>query len=572
MPNPTNVGGVIGTDNQVPILDDNRLSREWDIDEIYLGGPGANKHVVKQNDLVRQVIGRTIKRYVITDINPSTYVPTLEAVMDNNDEVDDELDRLLATGPRRATETYRLYLDKSVYPYSACVDARLKVGGSQCNHAKIFKGSDLSETGHVISQIYDTSGNLVSENIPLEKIATQIVNNVSIKVVPPSRTVADLEDGELVTIVFYNANGNKVSKEILYVENTTFIRPLENEANYIVGISVSSPFISISEPDVIRYPLNVPIEGFNLMGTVHYHNGDKISYPVDGTRFQLLGMEQFLATQSGQKNRVYVRYQLGDNEYNYSGNVGPGEKAIMQEFKAITLNADGSYGIKLIPSLVWMGAIIGWRIKWWMYNLNREYALDVSNYVTINTNYSAFDPKLYGVLQHLNVSINLKDVNTLFKNYTHTQNIDIVLERQGTERVTNWSVGFSQSQMPRYGVDLHLKARKIAMNNFEVKIDSGRSTLSEWLRDYYYATQPLYDPSIESKAPEPTHFNLIIGDNKVEYSVDKWNSTLTWMKDVVDYSTAHIQFIKKTGNGNLHLSVAPIPVYYVDNIWVPILY
>jgi hypothetical protein len=438
-----------------------------------------------------------------------------------------------------------------------------------CRWCKIFQGSDVSTSGKVISRVYDTSGNIVSENIPLELVANEKLNNAAIKAIGSAHTTVDLRDGELVTAVIYDDNGHVVSKRQLLVENTAFIRPTDANARYIVGISMRSPFISSADPKTIRYPLNVPLEGLNLTGVVHFSNGDTAEYPVDGTRFKLMGFDEYVATQVGQTLYPVLKYALGQNEFNYVGMVG-GDGHIAEYYTAVTLKADGTYGVKLYPSLVWVDPIVGYRLKWWLYNLNRDIVYDVTSYVRINASYSAYDPVAYGVLQRLSVSINLRDVNPTYRSYVHTQTVSIVIERQGTERTTNWTLGYTPDQSPRYGVDVFMATQKLAANNFKLRVDCKQTTQAAWLAKLYYSTKPLFDPSKELGPLEPTHFAIVIGATRTEYALSDWNATLTWVQNVPDYSTAHIQFIRKSGGVDLNLAVAGLPVYYVDQNWVAV--
>lgn len=52
MPNPPNVGGVVGTDNVSPIYNPNGRWQVWNMEEIYLGDIAANKYVPKVNDVI----------------------------------------------------------------------------------------------------------------------------------------------------------------------------------------------------------------------------------------------------------------------------------------------------------------------------------------------------------------------------------------------------------------------------------------------------------------------------------------------------------------------------------------
>jgi hypothetical protein len=565
MPTPLNVGGVVGIDNISPIYNPDAKWQIWNMSEIYLGHVAENKYVPKIGDLVIEITGVHIAKFIVKDINPSTMVPVFlaEEVNSPNAYFTPD-DVLIGVGPGQQSDTYRVYVDQSVSPYRMSVDARLKVAGSMCNYCKIFRGSDVSsDTGNVISRVYDTSGQLVSENIALELAATQLLDNKTIKTVAPAYTTAPLDDGELVTAIFYDAAGFVVSKRQLLVENTAYIRSADADMKYIIGISLRSPFIASTNARLIQYPINVPLNSLNLIGVVTYSNGEVKEYPVDGTKFTLFGLDQYVATVIGQRIKLVLKYSLAPNEYNYSAIAGA-DTHISAAYEAVTLSADGTYGVKLFPYPVWVDSVSGYRLKWYMYNLSRDIFYDVTTNVVINTAVTPYDPIAYGVLQHLSVSVNLKDVNGIYKSYIHTQTVDVVIARQGTERLTNWLIGFSPDQSPRYGQDTYAAAYFIGSNTYRLNLANKQTNLNDWLNKVYLKTQPLYNPTTETGPLTPTHFVVMVGSVRTEYSIAQWSDNLTISANVANSSTVFVQFIKRTPTQDLQLSIAGMPVYYVD--------
>lgn len=565
MPSPLNAGGVVGIDNISPIYNPDAKWQIWNMNEIYLGSVAQNKYVPKIGDLVIEITGNHIAKFIVKDINPSTMIPvfiTEDVVSPSAYFAPDDI--LIGVGPGQQSDTYRIYVDKSVTPYRMSVDARLKVAGSMCGYCKIFKGADVSaDTGQVISRVYDTNGQLVSENIALELAATQLLDNKTIKSVAPAYTTALLEDGELATAVFYDAAGFVVSKRQLLVENTAYIRSADADMKYIIGISLKSPFINSTNDRLIQYPINVLLSSLNLIGVVTYSNGEVKEYPVDGSKFTLFGLDQYVATVVGQRIQLSLKYSLAPNEYNYTAIAGA-DKHISAAYEAVTLGADGTYGVKLFPYPVWIDSISGYRLKWYMFNLSRDIFYDVTPNVVINTAVTPYDPIAYGILQRLSVSVNLKDVNGIYKSYIHTQTVDVVIARQGTERLTNWLIGFSPDQSPRYGQDTYASAYFIGTNTYRVNLGNRQTSLRDWLSKIYLKTQPLYNPTTETGPLDPTHFVVTVGNIKTEYPIAQWNDNLTISANVVNSSTIFVQFIKRTPVQDLQLSMAGLPVYYVD--------
>lgn len=565
MPNPTSTGGIIGIDNVSPIYNSDRRWQIWNMNEIYLGTIASNKYVPKINDIVFEIIGSTITKYIVEDISLTTLIPTFreEDTVTPTTNFSTE-DILFGVGPGTQSDTYRVYIDKSVLPYRLAVDSRLMVAGTMCKWAKIFKGALLTDNGNVVSRMYDASGNLLSENIPLELVADNLINNYSIKTVTPCYTNVDLLDGEVVTAVFYDDAGFIVSKRQLLVENTSFIRAVDASAKYIIGISLKSPFISPNDYKLIQYPINVPLNGLNLTGVVSYSNGEIREYPVDGTKFKIFGFDNYVATLPGQKIKVVLNYSLGPNEHNYISLSG-GEKHISEEYEAYTLNSDGSYNVKLYAIPVWIDGVNGYALEWFMYNLNRNIRYNVTPYVVINHINGSFNPTKYGTVQKLNVSINIKDADVSYKNYIHVQTIDIVLNKQGTERYDNWGVGYTSDQLPRYGTGNFAKALFLNTNNWMLKINSNAVNLDDWLDKVYHRTLPLLDNYHDEVALKPTHFTLIVNGAYIEYPISNWQSELMINGTFVNNSTLFIQFFIRTSTNDLQLSIGAMPLYFIDN-------
>jgi hypothetical protein len=567
--NPPNLGGVVGIDNIAPIYNPYDRWQTWNINEIYTGTVGQGKFVPKIDDVVFEIAGSTIIRHIVRDINPTTMVATLQQeVLTNTDPLTPE-DIIFGIGVSTPSETYRVYVDTSVIPYTLAIDARNKVYGSMTNYCKIFKGVDTSNTGIVISRMYDTNNNFLGENIPLELVAYDNINNLSIKVVAPAYTNASLTDGEVVTAVVYNDQGGVVSRRQMLVVNTAFIRSPDASKKYVTGISLRSPFMSPVNDNLLEYPINVPLMGLNLIGRVTYSDGSHREYPVDNTRFSIYGFEGYLATIVGQRINLVLKYNLQPNEISYNL-TEVNDRQISEFYEATTLNVDGSYNLKLFGYPVWLDDVNGYRLEWFLYNLDRNIKYNVTPYVVINTDYRPFNPTLYGVVQNLNVSINIQNANGAFKNYIHAQTIDIVLNKRGSERPNNWTVGFSPDQQPRYGLDTFATAYFIGVNQWRVRVDAEAIDFEDWLTKVYQRTEPLYNPDTELEPIEPNTFALVIGNTTVEYPIAQWNGEFIINGTVQNNTTVYVRFFKRLADTDLELSIAGMPLYYVDDNNIPL--
>ncbi|EKD22644.1 MAG: hypothetical protein ACD_84C00025G0001 [uncultured bacterium] len=370
----------------------------------------------------------------------------------------------------------------------------------------------------------------------------------------------DLLDGELVTAVFYSDIGGVVSKRQLLVENTAFIRRTDTNTKYITGISLESPFLSASDPRMIQYPLNVPQDGLSLIGVVHYSDGSVSRLPVDGTKFKIFGLEGFISTIIGQKFNLVLKYSLSPGEIAYGVNSADG-KFITETYKATTMRADGAFTVKLYGYPVWIDEVNGYRMEWFMYNLDRNAVYRVTPYVKFNANSHVFDPTLYGTVQHLSVSMNLRDVNGLFTNYIHVQTMDVALLNPGTARATNWTLTTSPGQTVPFGTNNFAAATFVNQNLWRVNLMSGAVNQAEWLQKLYFNTMPLTDVTREVAPPTPNYFAIVVGSTELEYPTSEWNITHDVNFPITPDSTLFIKFFYRTPDNDIQLSVAGIPIY-----------
>jgi hypothetical protein len=556
--NPANIStiGVSGTDGVTPVYQPEARWCFWALSEIYNGTAGTNRYVPKLKDYV--IDPDTFTTWIVSEIDPVTLIPTLTEIRPVNMSYSfSTTDILFGVGPGTQSDTYRVYVDASVTPSIMAVDVRLKVAGSMCNYCVIYKGSDLSSTGHILSKLYDASGNFVTNNIPLELVEIDTHTNYSVKTVSVCYTNETLTDGEVVTAVFYSAGGHVVSKRQLLVENTSFIRDVNASQKYVSSINLKSPFISPTFDNVINFPLNMPVNALNITGVVNYSDGSSLEMPVDGNKFKIFGLEQYVSTIVGQEINLVLSYALGANEIGYGLVSGDGKYATAG-YKLVTSDVNNSYTVKLFGYPVWQNDTIGYYMQWYLFNLDRNVYFDVTPFVRFADNTGIFNPKGYGYMQQKDVTINLADVSGAFKPYIHTQTMDIVLKSPPNSLQTPWLVSSENTTIsPYYGDKMLAIYNYNQMNStINLNIAATQTTLDDWLNHIYYSTKPLTNPDIEIAPPVPTHFQIIQGGNEVEFTIDQWNASLNIPFVVALYSTVFVKFIKRTGNGDLELSIA----------------
>jgi hypothetical protein len=556
------------------IVDPNRGYREWHIREIYAPGNTSSEgqYVPNPDDSVRDWT-QGILRVISVDYTTGVSILRKWSEPRDPEQVTDQ-DILLGAGPGYQSESFRLFLDQSVVPHTLSFDKRQRFHGSTVSSVKVFLGTDISENGDVISQFYDSAGNLLGENIPVELAAVlpaygndgvvvTPMTNVAVKVPMVGHTNRALPDGEVVTVVAYDDAGGPSSQAKVLIKNSAFIRQTDTSRRYVVNIAVESPFLLSSDPHVIEYPVNMPVDGLNLIGVVTYSDGQTLRMPVDGTKFTMAGLRNYVATIQGQEVPLMLTYRLSPHESSYDVLAPNGVLPVA--YQARTRATDGAYSVKLFAYPTWGGSLVGYRLEYYLYNLDRQQVYRVTNLVTQATNSAPFDPTLYGVLQRINVGVDMSEVDPLFADWRHTQMFEITLIRPGNLNVgDNWTVGFDAGQDPPYGIGLKANNTFINVNNSVMDISCGCETLTEWLNKVYYPTKPLFDQRSELGPLTPNFFVLQSGNSRVELPISQWSADITVTQNTDEGKLVFIEFIRRTANNDLQLAVAGLITHQIQ--------
>lgn len=555
-----NVSLPMGSDGVVPIQMPEGRTQFYALSELWDKTVGAKRYIPNIGDMVADRENITDSNWWVVTGLTVDYVPLMKrwgSTGSNELSVNDVL-----TGPGRTThnQTYRIYYNKDVTPHTLVVENRLSYKGTVSRYAKIMRQVDGPTKLKVISAYYDGAGNLLGQDIPLQLVGVDPNNNRSEYCVPGCYTMEDLPNGEIVTVHTYTEDGHPASITSVMVEHTSAAPPRNSFTKYITSVELVSPFMSESDPNLVALPVNIPLQGLYLRGRVHFSDGSFKEYPVDGTRFDLLGMESYIDSIVDQNLPVWLQYYpLPDEEF--YGNVNN------RFYNIRTMEAKGMYNVRLYCFPVWTGAITGYVLRWFLYSSERNVRYDVTDKIQYTVNTPAFQSNLYGVNQALSVSVNLKDVNQLYENVRHAQVVQVVLWRQGTERSTNWTVVTEQGQDPAYGINTFGELEFVNQNLYKLSIRSGCTTLNQWLDQLYYAMRPVVNPIAETKAPRPTHFRIRVNPNfVVEKSVNQWNEIMSILSGLQVGDNVYIEWLFKTPETDLELGTSGMLLWSNNNV------
>lgn len=496
-----------------PIVDQHRGFRNWNRNELYLPGVTTGQFVPNVDDMVVDWNSNSIYRVISVNYANNTF--TLQATDLGKFNGYTTQDILTTSGPGDVSEAYRIYINNEVTPHTLNFDSRTRLFGTAVAYVKVFRGVDISVNGDVMSAIFNSSNVKTSENIPCELILVPNAENYGMKT-PQSAWASDtVNDGEILTVVAYTVSGGITSISRMVAVNTDVIRSINQESKTITNIDLVSPYISSSDLTLLQYPLNMPIQSDLMQGRVTYSNGDAALLPIDGTKFKILGIDSFIATEVGQIFNLSLVYTLSNGEYAVGVSEPTPDRVLKQSYRIQTVESDDAYMLKLFFVPVWDTVNSKWALNYYLYNIERSQIIDVTSYIEVGSQSAAFNGSKYDAPQNLTVSLNMSSLGTSYKYYRHVQNFTIQLYGPGNNSLAAnyYYIRYTNDTLYGQGMIAKVTADPETVTDWRVDVANGYTIVSEWLDKFYKVLSPLYYPTLESAAPEPTHVRVRIGNS-----------------------------------------------------------
>lgn len=545
----------------VGIVDLEREPRIWFMKQIFTGKPGTGLHCPNVDDFI---VDKASGWYIVTTIDITTgkctFIPwTLPMVSENNVVVD----QLLGVGTGAQSETWRVYIDTRQMPYSLQIDGRLHLYRSDADHYKVFLGTDLTDNGILISASYSPSGEYENENIGLEHVGHDDVNNWAIWAPKAGNTNRKLPNGEVVTVVLYNAVGNMLSKSTMLVENTTLVRRTAAGRKQITAIGISSPYLSEADSSQLIVPINVDIRTIVMTGTVRYNTGEVMEIPIvlDGTgKMSLHGLRWYSPTIQTYPHKLTLSYKLSDEEFSLVHGITE-NGFITEPFTIKAVAADNAYSVRLYAFPTWNDPASRYDLDFWLFNIDRDQYYRVPrSVVETPDNEVAFDGKDYVSRQRLKFGVLLSNVDPIFPEHKFVQSAEFSLMKPGSEKGDKWQIKCDPAQEKFFGAGVIAKNRFVNVNLSYLDLKAGATDLDGWLNKVYYPLNHLFDDTSEVRAPEPTHFVIQTKTREYRFAVTQWNQEFPILNDVKVGETIYLRWVRETANSQLQLGVTGLAV------------
>lgn len=495
----------------IPEIDKTRPNRWWFMHEIYDGPNKEGRNVPNPDDAVMDWNGG-VYRVVAVDYG-NTNMSILERknpfTIGGGVGFDDVS---IITGPGTNATNFRVYVDTETVPHVMSVDSRCYWNGSENSYIKVFRGTDISATkGVVISAVLNQSGQISSENIPLETIVVPNGTNIA-KKSPRSAYCSDtVTDGEIVTIVTYSKGGAITSVDRFVVKTTNAVRTLDQSSTYVAGIELITPFLSATDRRLVECPINLLAQSLQMTAKVTYDNGKSVTYPVDGTRFSLAGKDFLVSSQIGQVIDVVLLYTLAADELAMGATSNTPDRVLRETYRIKVTEVDTYYSVKLFAIPEWTGT--QYAMRYFVNNLERNLLTDVTSKIEFPAGSPVFDGKKYDGVQSITPALNLATLGSSFASYRHVQPMKVTLMKPGNlvDALDFYRIEYA----PNYTYGELVKAWYTTdagnANKQTLDLSCGIASVNNWINQLYYSTDPLRHQLLETKAPTPSYVNVRIG-------------------------------------------------------------
>lgn len=510
--------------------------------------------------------------YRVIAVDDRTKLSTLKLIGQLSAPFDgqgDETTTFEGIDPTWSYDTWRVLINTNTIPATMNIDRRFHLHGSDIRRIAVFRGSDISAKGEIISAMYDNSGNKISDFIPCQLIAYKDGTNKAIWAPREGYCIKPVEDFEQVMVVGYGDGPQPLSMKRMIVRITDYVRTPDQGIKYILedGVRLKSTWLSSSDTKLLELPINVNLDSVDLQAEVTYSDGSIKHWPVTGNKVVLDGLNVFTSQVINSKHPLALHYYLDDDEdtsYALPGAV----KHISVPYTVVSKEAKGAYSVKLFCYPQWVSDAVGYELVFWLYNVDRERYYNVTDKVQLALNSPEFNPKKYGQPQEFAYNIWLDEVDpTVYKRVRHTQTIRMTLLQAGSATSGDyWTVTFSSQTTPTttdvYGRNTKALFTYDVAGNAYVDLTNKHSDLGEWLNQLYYPIHPLYLEKTESKAPEPTHFEIMVGPNvQKRFEISQWNRNNNVPGGTgQDNANLYIRWIKVQNGVDLHLGITAVVI------------
>lgn len=544
---------------------DDRSFHQWHIKELYFGDTPTGE--VFRPNVGDMVTDPDIGIYEVVSVNEES-IPTLELKTRFSSESlfnVNSTSLITALSHYQPSSVTRAFINKSTSPYTVNIDGRYLEHGSESTTMVFFRGTDTSEDGEVISEVYNSNGTLIGTQIQLIEISPGLSTS---KRPGTFKTSKEIDAGEVITGVVYTADGGKFSTQPFLVSETGIARSTNYMDKHIVAVSLKGDAMSTTEDDLIVNYVGTPLSSLLLKGVLHYSDGSTIETNINGSKMVLHGLDDFDTSFVGRPSNVVLSYYPSSSEPYINGGIGE-VASISAVYRLSNITEISSYTLKVFVLPVWNADAARYTFEYRLMNMEGDLDVDVTAYVRVvrESDDLAISGTDFAVKQNIRLSLDMALVSpVVYSGYIHTQKFDITLDDPSAISGQTWLIDYVGDGTNIYGQNI---LASITSEGDELLIDQGMSSSDEWLTKLFYSVEPLYDPEVLSRGPTPTHFIIEYkGEVSGKIPLSSWADNIDKPDNMESFSltdTVSVQWVLETAEGDNILGVTPI---YIKNYYV----
>lgn len=464
------------------------------LDDIYdphRTGP-CNGHIIPQiGSFVSDPMSRNI--FWVTDINSETYEASMVRLKVDTEEIDTSL---IASNVSYGNDIFYLFYDNRTTPTSLFVDSRFTLFGTNMGSYRLVRNPD-TPAEKVISIYIDDDCDMAGSRVPLEWVE----NSKNTWFCVPAYTQESLVENEQIRLEVFNEAGVMVITNTLIAKASTVLNTDDQKAPIIASMWIDSAQIR-GNNEIYIYEKQ-KLGDLTITGIITFSDGSTKRVSPGDDRVYLYGLEEFVPTYAGLRQKILMKYFLGQGEV-----CDPhlGDVAVCAEAYLVVVPNELRSGIKISVLPYYAKQANTYRFRYRLYTLDRDMSKDVTDHVTVSQDWVGTQ---FGVAQSRTLEINLSDVDPAKypEETIHTQ--QAVIKLQPPIADTPYTIQDSPSALYIYGIDSSKNRRpriSYVPDAGQYVISSERfPTKQNFIDTFYRLASPPQDVT-EKTLVEPTHF------------------------------------------------------------------
>ena len=514
-----------------------------DIYDPYRDGPYNGSIIPQVGSIVSDPNSKHI--FWVTDVDSTTYKSTMHLLKVESEEIDTST---IASNVSYGNDIFCLFYDERTTPTSVFVDSRFSLLGTNNGSYRLIRNPD-SEVENVISLYIDADGVMAGTHIPLE----QVENSRNTWFCVPGYTKETMVDNERIHLEVFNETGTLVTSTTLITKKSKILTTGTQQIPVIADLQIESAQMRGNNEIYIYERQNVG--SLTITGLLTYSDGRTKPVFADNERVFLYGLEDFVPSYAGLRQKILLKYFLSQDE---AADKSLGSNAVCAEAYLVVVPNELRAGVKISVCPFYSRMQNIYRFQYYLYSLDRDLAKNVTDHVRVDPEWNGTQ---FGVTQTRTLEIDLHDVDPDKYQEETIHRQTALLKLQPPVADTPYTLRDSASSAYVYGVESQQNRRPLIQylpNDEQYVIAEDRyPTQENFIETFYRFASPPRDVT-EKELIVPTHFlirNLTSGKMLVpkpialEDYATPFNLISTDRPDTHVGSTVVVEFIAEINDG-----------------------